>query len=173
MLAAGCSSHVERQYVQRSRITGAKRYAAVLPLVNLTPHPDAGRVVGDLLATEFYAASSFRFLERTELAQRLSGDRDLEQAMDKAVARRVGEELGVDTVVYGSVGEYGYMRGVDQGPAVSVSLRMLDVPSGQVIWAASRSRSGGCFAVCAESVSETAQDLVSGMVRDMLQAPGE
>ncbi len=87
------------------------------------------------------------------------------------MARRLGEKLGVDTVVYGSVGEYGYLRGIDQGPAVSVTLRMLDVPSGQVIWAASRSESSGCMAACTASVSETAQRLLAAMVQGMLQAP--
>jgi TolB-like protein len=173
LLLAGCGSHYQQQRVDRARILSEQRYVAVLPLVNLTSHPEAGRIVGDLLATELYAVTSFKFLERTELTRQLSQGEDLEMVMDRAAARRIGEQLGVDTVIYGSVGEYGYLRGIDQGPAVSVTLRLLDVPSGQVLWAASRSESDGCFAACTASVSETAQRLLAAMVGDMLKTPDE
>ncbi|MDK2956416.1 MAG: polysaccharide biosynthesis protein PelC [Desulfovibrionales bacterium] len=172
LLLSGCGGQYQQQRVDRDRILGQQRYVAVLPLVNLTSHPEAGRIVGDLLATELYAATSFKFLERTELVRQISQEEDLELVMDKAAAQQIGEKLGVDTVIYGSVGEYGYLRGLDQGPAVSVTLRLLDVPSGQVLWAASRSESDGCFAVCVNSVSETAQRLLASMVNDMLQTPG-
>lgn len=42
----------EQQYIRRTEIQSRARYAAVLPKVNLSAYPHAGRIVSDLLATE-------------------------------------------------------------------------------------------------------------------------
>lgn len=168
ILTTACSSSYHRQFIDAPGISSGKRHVAVLPLVNLTSHPNAGRAVGDLLATEMYGLPGFAFLERTAMQEGIKGkDEDLEYVMDNAVAQKLGQKLGVDTVVYGSVTEYGYKRGIDQSPAVGVNLRMLDVASGSVLWAASSSENGGCFWVCDDSLNRLAQVVVGKMVRSM------
>lgn len=166
--AAACSNSYHRQFVDAPGIASGQRRVAVLPLVNLTAHPNAGRAVGDMLATEMYGLPGFSFLERTAMQEGIKGrDEDLEYVMDNAVAQKLGQKLGVDTVVYGSVTEYGYKRGIDQSPAVGVNLRMLDVQSGAVLWAASNSENGGCFWVCDDSLNRLAQVVVGKMVHSL------
>lgn len=161
LLLGGCNNSYHTRFVHVEDNPEEIRLAAVLPLVNLTAHPHAGRAVGDLLYTELYGLSRFDFLEPTAMLERLKGgEPDLDYVLDSAVAREVGRKLGVDVVIYGSVGEYRYKLGLDQSPAVGMNLRMLDVRSGEVLWAASISKTGGCFFVCDDSLNRIAQEAV-------------
>lgn len=167
LFCASCS--YKQQYVNRSEIRARQRTVAVLPLVNLTSHPNAGRIVGDLLTTELLALSRFRIMERTELIDKLKGgDQDLDEALDRTTALKSGQKLGVDSVIYGSVSEYHYKRGLNEDPVVGINIRMLDVGSGQIVWAGSRSETGGCFWFCEDSLNRLAQKTCHKMVTDML-----
>ncbi len=168
-LLTACTNSHRVDYVRGKEISAQKRYVAVLPLVNLTSHPYAGRIVGDILSSELYAATNFTFMERTAMAEKIKGkEDDLEYVMDKGVAQRIGRELGVDTVVYGSVSEYRYKLGIDQDPVVGINLRLLDVASGDVLWATSMSKTGGCWFVCEDSLNRLAQDVCQSMVSEMV-----
>ncbi len=166
-LLAACS--YSREYVRGEEIHCQARHVAVLPLVNLTFYPHAGQIVGDLLATEFYASTDFLLMERTEMLEKLKkSEDDLDRVMDGAVALRVGKELGADTVVFGSVSEYRYKRGLDEDPVVGVNVRLLDVKSGKILWAGSRSGIGGCFWICEDSLNRVAQKVCYQLVDEML-----
>ncbi|WP_319758995.1 GNA1162 family protein [Maridesulfovibrio sp.] len=168
LFLSGCSGTYMKDYVQSNGIASDARHAAVLPLVNLTNTPNAGRMVGDLLTTELYASTGFDLMETTEMLKRIKGDEDdLEFVMEDVVAQKLGNKLGVDTVIYGSVTEYQYKRGVNQSPTVGINLRMIDVSSGNVIWASSSSKSGGCFFGCTESLNSVAQETLAEMVAAM------
>ncbi|MDD4952888.1 MAG: CsgG/HfaB family protein [Desulfovibrionaceae bacterium] len=171
LLLAACASSFQRDYVLGKEISSKDRHLAVPPLANLTSHPQAGRIVGEILATELYSVPSFRITEPP--GQGPAGlDEDLELAMDTAAAQKLGRELGVDTVVYGSVGEFRYKRGVDQSPAVGLNLRMIDVPTGRVLWAASMSgTSSGLFGQN-DSLNELAQRVCAKAVSSMLAQAG-
>jgi len=168
LFLAGCSGTYVKDYVQPNGVASEARHAAVLPLVNLTNTPNAGRMVGDLLTTELYASTEFDLMESTEMLKRIKGNEDdLEFVMEDVVAQKLGSKLGVDTVVYGSVTEYQYKRGVNQSPTVGINLRMIDVSSGNVLWASSSSKSGGCFFGCTESLNSVAQETLAEMVAAM------
>ncbi len=174
MILAGCSGSYIKGYVQPQGIASEARHAAVLPLVNLTTTPNAGRMVGDLLSTELYSSTKFQIMESTEMLKRVKGNNDdLEFVMEDAVAQKLGISLGVDTVIYGSVSEYQYKRGVNQSPTVGINLRMIDVSSGKVLWASSVSKSGGCFFGCTESLNSVAQEALAEMVASMAAAPAQ
>lgn len=168
LFLAGCSGTYMKDYVQPNGVASEARHAAVLPLVNLTNTPNAGRMVGDLLTTELYASTKFDLMESTEMLKRIKGNEDdLEFVMEDVVAQKLGSKLGVDTVIYGSVTEYQYKRGVNQSPTVGINLRMIDVSSGNVLWASSSSKSGGCFFGCTESLNSVAQETLAEMVTAM------
>lgn len=169
LLLSACSNSYRNTYIQSDKIK-QRRTVAVLPLVNLTPQPQAGRIVGDILTTELYMVPQLEIIERTQMIDQLLADAeaDVEFAMDKMVAQRAGQQLGVDAVVYGSVSEFRYKRGLDQSPAVGVNVRMLDVKTGEVLWASSSSLTGGCFFVCDDSLNRLAQKACHNIVLEML-----
>jgi len=169
LTAAGCG--YQRHYLQGEAIHVRARRVAVLPLVNRTEHPHAGQIVGDLLTTEIYAGTDFVVMEETRMREALRGEApDLDEVLDRAVALEVGRRLDVDTVIFGSVTEFRYKRGLDEDPVVGVNLRLLDVPRDRILWAASRSGTGGCFWLCEDSLNRLAQRVCREMVTAMAEA---
>ncbi|RJQ56077.1 MAG: penicillin-binding protein activator LpoB [Desulfobacteraceae bacterium] len=169
------SCSYQQEYVQKDEIHTQARLAAVLPLVNLTSYPNAGRIVQDLLITELYANTHFQIMEQTEVLKRLKGkEPELEPVLENAVVAEVGRELGVDTVIFGSVTEFRYKRGLDENPVAGMNLRLLDVKTNRILWVGSKSASGGCFWFCEDSLNRLAQkicsDLVVSMVKDYARA---
>jgi len=168
-LFASCS--YQQNYVKGKEIHAKARWVAVLPLVNLTTHPNAGRIVSDLLTTEIYAKTDFQIMEQTMMLEKLKGkEDDLDLVLDKTVALKIGRHLEVDTVIFGSVTEYRYKRGLDENPVVGINIRMLDVKNDRILWASSKSGIGGCFWFCEDSLNRLAQrvcnDLVVAMVKN-------
>ncbi|HKK33726.1 MAG TPA: penicillin-binding protein activator LpoB [Desulfomicrobiaceae bacterium] len=171
ILMAGCSSGYHVQYLAPQPERKASVSAAVLPLVNLTTYPHAGRIVGDLLSTELHRIPGLRFAERTALQETLRGNaEDMARIMDRAVALKTGRTLGVERVFYGSVTEYRYKRGLDQNPAVGINLRLLDVTTGRELWSASMTKTGTCFWECSTAVNQVAQEVCHDMVSGMISA---
>ena len=167
ILLSGCSYH--QNYVQRQEVHAKARYVAVLPLVNHSAHANAGRIVGDLLTTELYALSDFKIMERTGMLQQLiDKDDGLDIILDRTAALEAGKRLGVYTVIFGSVTEYRYKRGLDEDPVVGINLRMLDVKTDTILWAGSKSDAGGCFWFCEDSLSRLSQDVCHDLVAAML-----
>ncbi len=169
LLLCMVSCSYEQSYVKGKEIRSRARFVAVLPLVNLTSYPNAGRIVGDLLTTELYARTHFRIAERSSMIARLRGDEeDLDQVVDRSVALEAGKTLGADTVIYGSVSEYRYKRGLDEDPVVGINILMLDVKTDKIVWAGSKSDTGGCFWFCEDSLNRLAQKVCRDMVFTMV-----
>jgi TolB-like protein len=167
------SCSYQQEYVKGKEIHARARWVAVLPLVNLTSHPNAGRIVSDLLITELYSNTDFQIMEQTEMLEKLKGkEEDLDQVLDKTVAYKVGEALGVDTVIFGSVTEYRYKRGLDEDPVIGVNIRMLDVKDNRILWAGSKSGTGGCFWFCEDSLNRLAQKVCHDLVIAMAKNKG-
>ena len=159
----------EQQYIRHGQIQARARYVAVLPMVNLSSYPHAGRIVGDILTTELYAQSDFQIKEPSVVISQLRESAlEIDDVLDKTKVLDAARELGVDTVIYGSVSEYRYKRGLNEDPVVGVNLRMLDARSKEVLWAGSKSKTGGCFWFCEDSVNRLAQEICSDLVAQMV-----
>lgn len=167
VLVAGCARSNRTEYFS-PQVLSIQRTAAVLPLVNLTPQPQAGRIAGDILAGELYGVQGLRFVERTAMQQALrAGEDDLEHVMDVSAAQTLGRKLGVQAVIYGSVTEFAYRRGLDQNPVVGLTVRMLDVESGTVLWAATVSRTGTAPFPGGDSLNMTMQEACAEVVKGL------
>lgn len=129
---------------------------AVLPLSNHTETPQAG------LRAESILESLVRSAGITNLRRypaNLASDTLFEPAerrvVDQALAWARGEKLRYGLT--GSVQEWRYKVGVDGEPAVGISLQLLDLSSGAVIWTASGSKTGWSR----EALSGVAQKLLA------------
>lgn len=67
---------------------------------------------------------------------------DAEPAPTAAQALSWARQQGARYALTGTVTEWRYKTGVDSEPAVGITLQVIDVPSGQVVWSASGGRSG-------------------------------
>lgn len=142
---SGCSTVLSREYLASPQARQEVHSAAVLPLENLTASQDAGKVVADLLSTDL-AARNVQVIDRGRAEASLSQvDIVSGGTVDRLAAQRLGQILGVDAVVFGSVAEAGDGR-THPGPKsadVGLTVRVLDVKTGSYLLAGSYTAEAG------------------------------
>ena len=138
----GCGSFHRSEFLGPEAARKAVRSAAVLPLENLTARPDVGRIVAEHLATEL-GNGGIKIVNPDAALKKL--DLVSGGSVDRLVAMRIGEMLGVDAVVFGSVAEAldGEASIGPRHATVGMTLRVLDVKSGNWLLAGSYSATAG------------------------------
>ena len=132
---------------------------ALLPVQNHSGTPQAGERAEVLLAAMLHQ----RGLSRLELYPATAGEDalpELDERRRYAQALEWARRRGPGYAVTGNVAEWRYKTGPDNEPAVGLTLQIIEIPSGDVLWSAAGSRSGWGR----ESLSGTAQKLL----RDLL-----
>jgi len=175
VLFAGCGHTLRRDYIAPRDNFDPPETVAVLPFENLTQFPDAGEIVAELFTTELYRTGSFRVMDRNQV-KRLMREKRITppQVVDRLAAQKIGQELEVDAVLIGSVSEYWYRlerksrRPGGEEPAVGLNARLVDVASGEVVWASSHSRSSyDVFSADRDHINRVAQITVANMVESL------
>lgn len=156
---AGCATvdHSPRPNLE----SGAKW--ALTPFLNHTDAPQAGmraEAVADTLLRSMGVSDLVRY--PAELAQESVFEASERKAQDEAL--RWAKEQGARYALTGAVTEWRYKAGVDGEPAVGVSLSIVDLQSGAVVWSAAGGKSGWSR----DAVSAVAQNLI----RDLLASSG-
>jgi len=137
---------------------------AMLPIVNYTETPQAG------LRAEAIAESLLKTGGVTNL-KRYPASLNPETLFEPAERESVGKALEwargerARYALTGAVQEWRYKVGVDGEPAVGISLQMIDVASGQVVWSATGSNAGWSR----ESLSGVAQKLLRRLLAPLMQ----
>lgn len=144
--------------VHRSAPLDANDSWALLPLANHSETPLAGHKAEATLMTLLHrnGITSLSQAPRNQdiglLA--LHDDRDYREALAWA------QQQGARYAITGSVDEWHYKAGLDGEPAIGISLRVVDVDSGDTLWSASGARTGWGFS----STSSVAQKLIAKLV---------
>lgn len=115
-------------------------------------YKDAGEGMADMLITELVKTGRYLVVERTEL-QRVMDEQalGLSGAVTKQTAAHVGELLGAELAVFGTISEFGYSKGElggakkgiggfgvgvkSQAATVAVDVRMVNSSTGEIIGA--------------------------------------
>ncbi len=134
---------------------------AMLPVVNHTDTPQAG------LRAEGLAESLLRsegVEDVTSYPANLSDDTLLEPSQRRAqeAALEWAKAQGMQYALTGSVEEWRYKVGVDGEPAVGITLQVIDVGSGKVVWSGAASKSGWSR----DGLAAVAQKLIRGLIAD-------
>lgn len=139
---------------------------AVLPLENHTDTPQAA------LSAEALTEHGLRALGVTRIVlypAALSRDSLFEPNERRTVdeARKWAREQGAQYGVTGSVQEWRYKVGIDGEPAAALTLQLVDLSNGEVLWSASGAKSGWSR----DSLAAVAQKLVGELLGSLrLQA---
>lgn len=137
---------------------------AVLPIVNYTETPQAG-LRAEAIAESLLKTGGVASLKRYPAS--LNPETLFEPAEREAVGKAL-EWARAEKARYaltGAVQEWRYKVGVDGEPAVGISLQLLDVASGEVVWSATGSDSGWSRA----SLSGTAQKLLRRLLAPLMR----
>lgn len=136
---------------------------AVLPFANHTETPLAGQraeAISEAVLQASGVAKVKRYpgnVDQDTLFE--SGDRKrFDQAMVWA------KEQGIRYVLTGAVDEWRYKVGVDGEPATGVTLRIVDVASGDILWSAAGGKSGWSR----EGLAAVGQKLIRDLLRSGL-----
>ena len=143
-----CSCSTSEEFVRPN--TDFKKYdrLAVLPLVDYPNQPSSGTVVADIISMELIK-EGIDVVDRANTVQILNEQKlGLSGVIDETTAPKVGKLLGVNAIISGSVNEYGttttniqVVQGADPAympiSSAGVSLKLIDVETGQMVWAAS------------------------------------
>lgn len=137
---------------------------ALLPLMNYTETPQAG-LRGEAILESLMRTGGFRTLVRypsglnkESLFEPLS-----RQAIDQSLSWAKKE--GIRFAITGAVDEWRYKVGVDGEPAVGLTLQVIAVNDGAVLWSAAGSKTGWSR----ESVAAVAQKLIAQLTQPLVR----
>jgi TolB-like protein len=121
----------------------------VVPFINLTSDRFAGEKITSTFVTELLITEKFEVVERGEFDHivgrvRSSTGGSSSQELTGEQLAAVGEQAGVNGIIEGVVKEYEMIR-VGQGtyPLISFNVKLVDAPTGRVVWESSYSAKGG------------------------------
>lgn len=139
VLLTACSTGI--QSITNGDALDANAKWALLPIVNNTDTPQAG------LSAEAMVEHQLRRRGIANVAHypaALSRDSLFEPTERKVAeeALKWAQDQGVKFVLTGSVEEWRYKVGIDGEPAVGITLKVMDLASGQVVWSGNSAKSG-------------------------------
>ena len=154
----GCTVH----HVQSGQPLSKEARWVVLPVVNLAEAPLAGEKTEALLDNALRLRGLVR-LQHQRAAQAQGSDLLLNDRRRYELALQAAQQGPPGYGVTGSVQEWRYKTGLDGEPAVGLTLQVVELPSGRVLWSASGARTGWGYA----NVSGTAQQLIARLLEGL------
>jgi len=134
----------------------------MLPVMNLAEAPQAGIRTEAILSTHLRAAGLTN-LEIYPYQSLKTGLPDLNEQHRYETALKAAKKLNYQYAITGSIEEWRYKSGLDGEPAVGISLKVIDMKTGKIIWSASGSRTGWGY----ESVTGTVNKLLAQLLGNL------
>ena len=176
LLAAGCGG--PRSFVHPSTDIGFYKRLGVVNFTNLTADRFAGEKMTSSFVTELLLQKKFEVVEPGEferLVAEVRGSSNVERKdLGAEQIKLIGDRAGINGIIEGEVKEFQMTRiGAEDFPLISVSIRLVDAPSGQVVWMSSYTAKGGPkFPIFSfgetRTLGELAQKVCKKMVRDFV-----
>ncbi len=160
VLLSACSTGVQ-SLANRDALEAQAQWA-LLPIANNTDTPQAA------LSAESMVEHLLRSRGISNLLQypvSLSRDSLFEPSERKVSdeAQKWAQSKGVRFAVTGSVEEWRYKVGIDGEPAVGVTLKVIDLGNGQVVWSGSAAKSGWSRQALSAVAQTVLTDLLAGL----------
>lgn len=159
LLVLGCSTNSS---VSKGGALDAGAKWALLPMTNHTDTPQAA------LSAETITEHLLRLRGVGNIVRypaTLSRDTLFEPSERRVVdeAQKWAHEQGARYGISGSVEEWRYKVGIDGEPAVGITLQVLDLDSGAVVWSSSGAKSGWSR----DALSRVAHNLLETLLADL------
>jgi TolB-like protein len=176
LAAAGCSANPKpTEFTNPAFDFGFLERVAVLPFENLSSDRQAGARATRLLITEVLASGTLDVVEPGEVQAAIGqfGTRVVQPSHEQIVA--LGESLGVQALILGTVTQSDLARsGSSTVPVVGLDVRMVEVETGTVVWAATVTVKGDNLAARVlgtpgQPVAETTRRAVRRVLRTLIE----
>lgn len=143
-------------------VTDSGQRWALLPIRNLSTTPLAGERVSNMVETELRRRGVSILGIYQDAGS--SKESDLASLLDSSIefekAREWARTNGYRYALTGTVNEWHYKTGTDKEPAVGLNLKLIDLPTGLVLWQGTGSRTGWGYANLARIGEKVTRDLV-------------
>jgi len=175
-LLAGCAGGNDRTYKNLNMNFAAVQSVAVMPFANLTSDDDAAERVRDAFMGMLQATEAMYVLPPGEVKRGIAraNIRSPETPTADEV-KTMAKIVGVDAVITGVLREYGEVRsGQSQANLVSVSLQMLEVETGTVVWSGSSTKGGitladRMFGGGGDPMNEVTEEAINDLLDQLFQ----
>lgn len=166
-LPIGCGGGVPPSYIHPNFDISFYQRIVVAPFENLTTQEFAASRVRQLLIAELLLVDAFEVVEPGEARRALikvQPDRATSLSIEQI--KKLGEELGAQGVIVGSVDAYEeHQFGGYTIPEITASFRMIDVESGAIVWSVTDTEGGlplktQLLGFRPQTMSEATQELV-------------
>ena len=138
-LTLSCAATRSTSFIHPEYDFGQVERVAVVPFENLSTEQGTASYVTRVFLTELLASGAFDVVEPGEVTKVIGGlgpGRAAELSLEQL--KKAGQDLGVQAVIFGTVGESAELRsssGVNTH-VISLDLRMVDTETGTTIWSA-------------------------------------
>jgi TolB-like protein len=133
----GCSVYK----IQESESFSSSETWLMLPFLNHSDTPEAGKRAADIAATLMRSKGISQVVENYTLDNsNVLSDLDQQKKLQEAITW--GQQKKYRYGISGSVQEWRYKSGLDSEPAVGVTLKVIDLNNAKVLWSASGSKTG-------------------------------
>lgn len=148
---------------------------AVMPFDNLSNKRDADMIVRNIFITELFKKRPFRVEEfgnirKFLIQQKVKSINDI----DIRKIKLIGQRLGVDAIIAGTVEEYsdGIKGDGSSVPVIAISARMIDTDTGKILWMSHLRRTGDDYITIFDigkirSIISLTQRVVDEMIETM------
>jgi curli biogenesis system outer membrane secretion channel CsgG len=176
-LCAGCSS-TGHHFTDSAVGLGYIKRIAVLPLENFTASKGIEQRSRELLITRILGLQLYEVVEKGELHSFLQNEIHAKEKalIDQRTAKRMAREFSVEAYMTGSIDEYSEVRnGSYTYPVIAITLRMVDISTGKVVWQASAddsgySSGGRLFGLTAEGTNSVLFRLLDSLLSTMSES---
>jgi len=175
VLIAGCAGLGSTTFAHPDYNFGFVEKVAVIPFENTTKDQGAGVRATRFFVTELLAARAFDVVEPGEVARVLTGMGVVRTAdLTREQVLSIGNELGVQALFLGSVGESSSQRsGGANINVVTLNARLVETETGETVWSATHTESGGgfwstLFGTRQRSSSEVTRACVAKSIRTLI-----
>ena len=158
-LLSSCAVHK----IQKTQPFDASARWIMLPIMNHSDTPEAGARAADIAETLLRSAG---ITSLSSYVPTLNDDKhlpELDQQKSLQEAKTWAVQQKYKFAVSGSVQEWRYKSGLDAEPAAGITLTVMDLTNGKVVWSASGSSAGWGR----ESVSGIAHELMSDLIEGL------
>ena len=154
----GCSVHK----IQESESFGSNETWLMLPFLNHSDTPEAGKRAADIAATLMRSKGISHVVENyAPNSNNVLSGFDQQKKLQEAITW--GQQKKYRYGFSGSVQEWRYKSGLDSEPAVGITLKVIDLNDGKVLWSASGSKTGWGRSSVSGTGHELMQDLIDGL----------
>lgn len=186
LLTAGCAKPHVRPFTSSSLKGGQGLKMAILPVDNLSRSANTGRSLDNILLVEFLKRVPATVIDPGEVAAAISDARvRLATSIPRETVKSLGKRLEVDFFVIGIVHEYEIQAvsgpgGTVSVPVITVTVRVLDAATGNIVWATNVTRRGndretvfgiGRIGSVSDLAERMAEELAEAFAKAVLNAP--